>query len=679
MGAAGDTLSNIGGGALGTLALLDAAHSGNLFSVLAQRQKLLGDPQFRASLQDSPFAAGQFGVFGGRGPVPVETTGVMAPGSPPATQQAWIPNLPALPPGVEAVNAAMQAAQQNPADYDTSISMDAEGRPAIIMRPKLPATDWTQLLGGGPSGMQVTGASIPVSGRGGSVTIGPPPGARAEATAAAREGASERENVRKRAIREAELRKSGVTLPGSVPPSSAPIALPSVAPLYPSGAPPTGVPPEIPATYTPPISPLAPGQPTAIPKGAKTEEGITYAIPGGKAAETAAAAEVGGLPGPGALRVSNLQVIADASKWLRDFAASDPETLSEFIGPLASRKMARAQQLGLLSPEMADKYAQFQSNYGVVYEALFERGGTQLAEHEMKILQPSFPLETDAQLETFRKKSELLLHKVTKLVSHYAKASAYRVPPETRADISAAVQRGNEPAPNVAPIPPGRSQIPAILGGVGAGILANRLGGGRAGRLIGPMIGAALGGEGARQVQGLSGPAPPPQPFTDMLINGLFPAAGGEAFSMAAPAFRAIGEAIPAGGTGMAGLASGLGRLATNVGERFAGAGTPPLSPTLYNRMLGEVWQNATPVGRTLLNRIAKDPTQLQKLVASTTGVKELIKKLGPDAAGILMRASEGISRSVGPFAGRQAIFGGLSTPLRPPSGILPEPFSRRE
>lgn len=182
-----DALAQIGGGALGAIALATAAHSGNLFGVLAQRQKLLGDPQFRASLQDSPFASAQFGVFGGRGPVPVDTTGVLAPGSPPATKQAWIPNLPALPAGAQQFQDALTAAQGQA--FEPTITMDAQGRQGIVLRPKH-TFDWTQILGGGApggegavgsnlggplAGMGITGANINPSTGGGTFSVGPPP------------------------------------------------------------------------------------------------------------------------------------------------------------------------------------------------------------------------------------------------------------------------------------------------------------------------------------------------------------------------------------------------------------------------------------------------------------------------------------------------------------------------
>src|SRR5215813_803779 len=65
-----DTLKNVAGYGVGTLAALTTIKSGGLGSYLMNRQRLLQDPAFRASLEGSPFAAGVFGVSGERGPAP---------------------------------------------------------------------------------------------------------------------------------------------------------------------------------------------------------------------------------------------------------------------------------------------------------------------------------------------------------------------------------------------------------------------------------------------------------------------------------------------------------------------------------------------------------------------------------------------------------------------------------
>src|SRR5215510_4198907 len=65
-----NTFANIAGRGVGVLAALDTIKSGGLGSYLMNRQRLMGDPGFRASLEGSPFSAGIFGVSGQTGPPP---------------------------------------------------------------------------------------------------------------------------------------------------------------------------------------------------------------------------------------------------------------------------------------------------------------------------------------------------------------------------------------------------------------------------------------------------------------------------------------------------------------------------------------------------------------------------------------------------------------------------------
>src|SRR5215813_13303455 len=65
-----DDLKNVAGYGVGTLAALTTIKSGGLGPYLMNRQRLMGDPGFRASLAGSPFASGVFGVSGGMGPAP---------------------------------------------------------------------------------------------------------------------------------------------------------------------------------------------------------------------------------------------------------------------------------------------------------------------------------------------------------------------------------------------------------------------------------------------------------------------------------------------------------------------------------------------------------------------------------------------------------------------------------
>jgi len=73
-----NTIKNVAGYGVGTLAALDTIKSGGLGSYLMNRQRLMSDPGFRSTLAGSPFMAGVFGVSGGTGPAPA------APGLPAA-------------------------------------------------------------------------------------------------------------------------------------------------------------------------------------------------------------------------------------------------------------------------------------------------------------------------------------------------------------------------------------------------------------------------------------------------------------------------------------------------------------------------------------------------------------------------------------------------------------------
>jgi len=55
-----NSIANVAGRGVGVLAALDTIKSGGLGSYLMNRQRLIGDPGFRASLAGSPFAAGLF-------------------------------------------------------------------------------------------------------------------------------------------------------------------------------------------------------------------------------------------------------------------------------------------------------------------------------------------------------------------------------------------------------------------------------------------------------------------------------------------------------------------------------------------------------------------------------------------------------------------------------------------
>jgi hypothetical protein len=82
-----NTFENIAGRGVGLLAALTTIKSGGLGSYLMNRQRMMGDPSFRASLAGSPFAAGVFGVGGETGPAPAAPGQLPAPaGTAPVAQ-----------------------------------------------------------------------------------------------------------------------------------------------------------------------------------------------------------------------------------------------------------------------------------------------------------------------------------------------------------------------------------------------------------------------------------------------------------------------------------------------------------------------------------------------------------------------------------------------------------------
>src|SRR5215475_11921422 len=65
-----NTLQNVAGYGVGTLAALTTIKSGGLGNYIMNRQRMLQDPNFRASLEGSPFTSGFFGVSGSTGAAP---------------------------------------------------------------------------------------------------------------------------------------------------------------------------------------------------------------------------------------------------------------------------------------------------------------------------------------------------------------------------------------------------------------------------------------------------------------------------------------------------------------------------------------------------------------------------------------------------------------------------------
>ncbi len=103
-----NTIKNVAGYGVGTAAALMSIKSGGLGNYLMNRQRLMQDPSFRASMEGSPFTAGMFGISGTTGPAPAApgalpaaaAGGVAQPGDfvgPPAPgQPVAAPQLPAV-------------------------------------------------------------------------------------------------------------------------------------------------------------------------------------------------------------------------------------------------------------------------------------------------------------------------------------------------------------------------------------------------------------------------------------------------------------------------------------------------------------------------------------------------------------------------------------------------------
>src|SRR5215475_6445670 len=94
-----NTFANIAGRGIGVLAALDTIKSGGLGTYLMNRQRMMGDPGFRASLAGSPFSAGIFGVSGQTGPAPAAPGALPAAGGGGVVQPSDFVGPP--PPGVE--------------------------------------------------------------------------------------------------------------------------------------------------------------------------------------------------------------------------------------------------------------------------------------------------------------------------------------------------------------------------------------------------------------------------------------------------------------------------------------------------------------------------------------------------------------------------------------------------
>src|SRR5215469_8763795 len=78
-------IENVAGRGVGLLAGLASIKGGGLLNYIMQRERMLNDPGFRASLVDSPFTSGFFGIGGGSAP-----SGAAAPAQPVAQPEDFV-------------------------------------------------------------------------------------------------------------------------------------------------------------------------------------------------------------------------------------------------------------------------------------------------------------------------------------------------------------------------------------------------------------------------------------------------------------------------------------------------------------------------------------------------------------------------------------------------------------
>jgi hypothetical protein len=138
-----NTIKNVAGYGVGTLAALDTIKSGGLGSYLMNRQRLMSDPGFRSSLAGSPFAAGVFGVSGATGPAPAAPSLPAAVGGGGVAQPADMVGPPA--PGVQVAAPGQAAPGQLPAPSALNVPGYLPGTPRAWM-PNLPPYDPEQAL-----------------------------------------------------------------------------------------------------------------------------------------------------------------------------------------------------------------------------------------------------------------------------------------------------------------------------------------------------------------------------------------------------------------------------------------------------------------------------------------------------------------------------------------------------
>jgi len=295
-----NTFANIAGRGIGVLAALDTIKSGGLGTYLMNRQRLMSDPGFRASLVGSPFSAGIFGVSGETGPAPAPPgalpatgaaggvvqpaefvgppppgVGVAAPGDFPAATaynvpgympgqpRAWMPNLPPYDPE-EALKQQAFASQQQAVTGGSDVQRGLAKTAVGIM----PTEAETRAVLGQAATIQRAagaGSTVGVKFPGMTVQIGSP----YSIAPLGEEEFSTPEQARQAAAAHGPGWTIGPTVHGGwkpVAPPTGPQLLPP-PPGAPPGLPPTTAGPIIRGTIKPP--PLSPGsyQPNAFVQG----------------------------------------------------------------------------------------------------------------------------------------------------------------------------------------------------------------------------------------------------------------------------------------------------------------------------------------------------------------------------------------------------------------------------
>ncbi len=180
-------IENIAGRGVGLLAALTSIKSGGLANYMLQRQRMMSDPTFRASLIDAPFTSGFFGLGGGPGPaagvtqrVAQPTDGTPAPATVAAPQDVrYLPAGGEWYPGVAPLAYQQQVKEEQ--DRSTMIGLTSND-PAIRTQSKLAIgvplsnEEVQQAIGSGREMVRMAGPGSQVQYKlpGGQVTVGSP-------------------------------------------------------------------------------------------------------------------------------------------------------------------------------------------------------------------------------------------------------------------------------------------------------------------------------------------------------------------------------------------------------------------------------------------------------------------------------------------------------------------------